>query len=78
MLCCQTLAFPVAVVLGAVLVNVGGRGIRAVFVYQQENKGLSSKDVLEGCFGAATWKNIPWVLGSTKSFQSDRTADKQA
>lgn len=50
-----------AVVLGAVLVNTGGRGIRAVFVYQQENKGLSCKDVLEGCFGAA---KVVYTLGS--------------
>lgn len=64
--------------LGAVLVNTGGRGIRAVFLYQQENKGLGCKDVLEACFGAATWKDIPWVLGYTKTFQSDPAVDKQA
>lgn len=33
-----------AVALGAALVNAGGRGIRAIFVYQQENKCLHCKN----------------------------------
>lgn len=34
-------------------------GIRAVFAYQQENKGPSSKDGSKGCFGA-----VPYTLGA--------------